>query len=92
MEYGRERKMSKDGWVEERCLGSGSFGTVMLYENKVTIYILLVSYVIRAVLLGYVPLASQSPYPIMKSILWPNINSILHLSLFWANVIFMIPT
>lgn len=36
MEYGRERKMSKDGWVEERCLGSGSFGTVMLYENKIT--------------------------------------------------------
>ena len=29
--------MSKDGWVEERCLGSGSFGTVVLYENKVTI-------------------------------------------------------
>lgn len=36
MEYGRERKLSRDGWVEERCLGAGGFGTVMLYENKFT--------------------------------------------------------
>lgn len=36
MEYGRERKISRDGWVEERCLGSGGFGTVTLYENKIT--------------------------------------------------------
>lgn len=35
MEYGRERKLSREGWVEERCLGAGGFGTVMLYENKV---------------------------------------------------------
>jgi len=35
MEYGRERKKSREGWVEERCIGSGGFGTVTLYENKV---------------------------------------------------------
>ena len=26
---------------------------------------------------GYVPLASQNPYPILWSILWPNIDPIL---------------
>ncbi|KAJ7381068.1 hypothetical protein OS493_004666 [Desmophyllum pertusum] len=36
MAYGKGRKISREGWVEERCLGSGSFGTVMLYENKIT--------------------------------------------------------
>lgn len=37
MDYGRERKLSRDGWVEERCIGSGGFGTVILYENKVQV-------------------------------------------------------
>ncbi|XP_078366618.1 inhibitor of nuclear factor kappa-B kinase subunit alpha-like [Oculina patagonica] len=36
MECARERKRSREGWVEERCLGSGAFGTVLLYENKIT--------------------------------------------------------
>ena len=40
-------------------------------------------------LVGYVPLASQSPYPI---IVYSAANYRLHLSLFWANVIFAIPT
>ena len=31
----RQRKPSKDGWAMEKVLGSGSFGTVTLYENKV---------------------------------------------------------
>ena len=35
MEYGRASNLSRDGWMEERCLGAGGFGTVMLYENKV---------------------------------------------------------
>jgi len=39
MEYGRERKKSREGWVEERCIGSGGFGTVTLYENKVSAWI-----------------------------------------------------
>ena len=38
---------------------------------------------------GYVPLASQSPYPI---IVYSATNYRLHLSHFWANVIFAIPT
>ncbi|XP_022803435.1 inhibitor of nuclear factor kappa-B kinase subunit alpha-like isoform X1 [Stylophora pistillata] len=36
MENGRQRKLSKEGWVEERCLGTGTFGTVILYENKIS--------------------------------------------------------
>lgn len=36
MEYGRAINLSRDGWMEERCLGAGGFGTVMLYENKIT--------------------------------------------------------
>ena len=39
MEYGRERKKSREGWVEERCIGSGGFGTVTLYENKASAWI-----------------------------------------------------
>ena len=35
MEYGRAINLSRDGWMEEGCLGAGGFGTVMLYENKV---------------------------------------------------------
>ena len=38
---------------------------------------------------GYVPLASQSPYSI---IVYSATNYRLHLSHFWANVIFAIPT
>ncbi|KAK2566197.1 Inhibitor of nuclear factor kappa-B kinase subunit alpha [Acropora cervicornis] len=36
MEYGRAINLSRDGWMEEGCLGAGGFGTVMLYENKIT--------------------------------------------------------
>ena len=38
---------------------------------------------------GYVPLASQNPYPI---IVYSVTNYRPHLSHFWANVIFAIPT
>ena len=38
---------------------------------------------------GYVPLASQNPYPI---IVYSVANYRPHLSHFWANVIFAIPT
>lgn len=38
MEYGRAINLSRDGWMEERCLGAGGFGTVMLYENKVIVF------------------------------------------------------
>ena len=37
MEHARQRKSSREGWVEERCLGTGTFGTVMLFENKVSL-------------------------------------------------------
>ncbi|XP_032238098.2 inhibitor of nuclear factor kappa-B kinase subunit beta isoform X2 [Nematostella vectensis] len=36
MESNKLRQSSQDGWVEERCVGTGSFGTVTLWENKIT--------------------------------------------------------
>ena len=45
--------------------------------------------VLGSIFAGYVPLASQNPYPIIVYSLanyWP------HLSHFWANVVFAIPT
>ena len=44
--------------------------------------------VLGLIFAGYVPLASQSPYPI---IVYSVTNYRPHLSHFWANVIFTIP-